>query len=174
MPPEFYWKPEGTGANVRLIVSKVNRTIADRQDLLRAVARRRAGYAISKAIKLGMLPKYKGKDLGGSLKWNFTMPPVLTVDAGYAGMDSREAYKLGMRNLTEILGEQGKTLEEHISERAREELAIREAMEKYDLPQSSFRMLTSNGNPPDQPMEDQNEAEPADDQEEDQPKSMKE
>ena len=159
MPPEYYWKPEGTGANVRMIVSKVNRTINDRQDLLRAVAKRRVGYAVSKAIKLGLLPKYKGKDLGGSLKWSFTLPPVLTVDAGYASQDTREAYKLGLKNLTEILGEQGKTLEQHIEERANEEMAIRMAMEKYDLPQSSFRMLTSNGNPPDQESEDAMETE---------------
>lgn len=150
MPPEYYWRPEGTGANVRLIVSKVNRTINDRQDLLRGAAKRRVGYAISKAIKIGILPKYKGSDLGGSLKWNFTLPPVLTVDSGYANSDSREAYKLGMKNLSEILAEQGKTLEDHIEQRAAEELAIRMAMEKYDLPQSSFRMLTSNGNPDDQ------------------------
>lgn len=155
MPPEYYWKPEGTGANVRMIVSKVNRTINDRQDLLRGAAKRRIGYAVSKAVKLGILPRYKGKDLGGSLKWSFTLPPVLTVDAGYANQDTREAYKLGLKNLTEILGEQGKTLEQHIEERAREEMAIRQAMEKYDLPQSSFRMLTSNGNPPDQMEEEE-------------------
>lgn len=159
MPPEYYWKPEGTGANVRLIISKVNRTINDRQDLIRSVALRRIGYAISKAIKIGILPKYKGADLGGSLKWNFTLPPVLTVDAGYANQDTREAYKLGMKNLTEILGEQGKTLEQHIEERAFEEMRIREAMEKYDLPQSSFRMLTKDGNPLDQQNEDQMENE---------------
>jgi hypothetical protein len=159
MPPEYYWKPEGTGANVRMIVSKVNRTINDRQDLLRAVAKRRVGYAISKAIKIGLLPKYKGSDLGGSLKWSFTLPPVLTVDAGYANQDTREAYKLGLKNLTEILGEQGKTLDQHIQERVTEEMAIRKAMEEYDLPASSFRMLTANGNPPDQESEGENEKE---------------
>ena len=59
-----------------------------------------------------------------------------------------------MKNLTEILGEQGKTLEQHIQERAMEELRIREAMEQYDLPQSSFRMLTKDGNPLDQTEEE--------------------
>jgi phage gpG-like protein len=161
MPPEYYWKPEGTGANVRLIISKVNRTINDRQDLIRSVARRRIGYAVSKAIKLGILPKYKGSDLGGSLRWNFTLPPVLTVDAGYANQDTREAYKLGLKNMTEILSEQGKTLEQHISERVNEELAIRQAMEEYDLPLSSFKMTTANGNPPDQEEEEMEDEEPA-------------
>jgi len=149
MPPEFYWKAEASGANTRVVIAKVNRTVADRQDVLRTAARRRVGYAISKAIKLGLLPKYKGDDIGGFLKWNFSMPPILTADAGYAGQDAREAYKLGMRNLTDILGEQGKNLEQHLDEREAEEIAIRERMQRSGLPESSFRILTPNGNPPD-------------------------
>lgn len=149
MPPEFYWDPSKIGgASVRMIISKVNRTVADRQDLLRSVARRRIGYAISKAIKLGILPEYQGSDLGGSLKWSFTMPPILTADAGYAGQDAREAYKLGMRNLSDILGEAGQSLDEHLDQREREELAIRERMQRSNLPESAFRILTPNGNPP--------------------------
>ena len=155
MPPEFYWKPEGSGANVRMVVTQVNRTVADRQDLMKQVAKRRIGYAISKAIKLGMLPKYKGSDQGGFLRWGFSMPPILTADAGYAGQDAREAYKLGMRTLTDILGEQGKSLEQHLDEREREEVAIRERMNRSGLPESSFRILTPNGNPPDQQQSDE-------------------
>jgi hypothetical protein len=148
MPPEFYWDPSKIGgASVRMIISKVNRTVADRQDLLRGVARRRVGYAISKAIKRGILPEYRGADLGGSLKWGFTMPPILTADAGYAGQDAREAYKLGMRNLSDILGEAGQSLDEHLDQREREELAIRERMQRSNLPESAFRILTPNGNP---------------------------
>lgn len=148
MPPEFYWDPSKIGgASVRMIISKVNRTVADRQDLLRGVARRRVGYAVSKAIKRGILPEYRGADLGGSLKWNFTMPPILTADAGYAGQDAREAYKLGMRNLSDILGEAGQSLDEHLDQREREELAIRERMQRSNLPESAFRILTPNGNP---------------------------
>jgi len=148
MPPEFYWDPSKIGgASVRMIISKVNRTVADRQDLLRSVARRRVGYAISKAVKLGILPAYQGADLGGSLKWGFTMPPILTADAGYAGQDAREAYKLGMRNLSDILGEAGQSLDEHLDQREREELAIRERMQRSNLPESAFRILTPNGNP---------------------------
>jgi hypothetical protein len=149
MPPEFYWKPEGTGANVRVIVQKVNKTIADRQSLLHRSAKRRVSFAVAKAIKLGLIPKYTGKDSGGMLKWNFSMPEKLTPDAGHASNDAREAYKLGLKTMTEILGESGRTLEKHLDEREAEELAIRERMQRSGLPESAFRVLLNTGNPPD-------------------------
>lgn len=154
MPYEFFWDPSKlSGPAVRQVISKVNRSVSDRQTLLRSVAKRRVGYAVSKAIKLGMLPPYPGSDLGGSLKWEFLYPPTLTIDQGYANQDAREAYKLGMRTLTDILSESGRTVEQMLDEREVEELAIRERMQRTGLPESSFRILTPNGNPPDQPQQ---------------------
>ena len=142
LPYEFFWDASKLGgASVRAMVSKVNRTVADRQDLMRPLARRRVGYAVSKAIKLGLLPAYRGTDLGGSLRWSFTTPPQITVDAGYANSDAREAYKLGMRTLTEILAEGGRTLADHLDEREREEIEIRTRMERSGLPESAFRNI---------------------------------
>jgi hypothetical protein len=154
MPYEFFWDPSKlSGPAVRQVISKVNRSVSDRQTLLRSVAKRRVGYAVSKAIKLGMLPPYPGSDIGGSLKWEFLYPPTLTIDQGYANQDAREAYKLGMRTLTDILSESGRTVEQMLDEREAEELAIRERMQRTGLPESSFRILTPNGNPPDQPQQ---------------------
>jgi capsid protein len=142
LPYEFFWDASKLGgASVRAMVAKVNRTVADRQDLIRPAAKRRVGYAVSKAIKLGILPQYRGNDLGGSLKWSFTTPPQVTVDAGYANADAREAYKLGMRTLTEILAEGGRTLTDHLDEREREEVEIRTRMERSGLPESAFRVI---------------------------------
>jgi hypothetical protein len=142
LPYEFFWDASKLGgASVRAMVAKVNRTVSDRQDLLRPAARRRVGYAVSKAVKLGILPPYRGTDLGGSLKWGFTTPPTVTVDAGYANADAREAYKLGMRTLTEILAEGGRTLGDHLDEREREEIEIRTRMERSGLPESAFRVI---------------------------------
>lgn len=143
LPYEFFWDASKLGgASVRAMVAKVNRTVQDRQDLLRPAARRRVGYAVSKAVKLGILPPYRGTDLGGSLKWGFTTPPTVTVDAGYANADAREAYKLGMRTLTEILAEGGRTLGDHLDEREREEIEIRTRMERSGLPESAFRVIS--------------------------------
>jgi hypothetical protein len=142
LPYEFFWDASKLGgASVRAMVAKVNRTVADRQDLIRPLARRRIGYAVSKAIKIGLLPEYRGADLGGSLRWGFTTPPQITVDAGYANSDAREAYKLGMRTLTEILAEGGRTLGDHLDEREREEIEIRTRMERSGLPESAFRVI---------------------------------
>lgn len=152
LPYEFFWDASKLGgASVRAMVAKVNRTVADRQDLIRPVARRRIGYAVSKAIKLGVLPEYRGPDLGGSLRWGFTTPPQITVDAGYANSDAREAYKLGMRTLTEILAEGGRTLGDHLDEREREEIEIRTRMERSGLPESAFRVIPGAPQPQPEP-----------------------
>jgi hypothetical protein len=150
LPVEWFWKNENGGADVRATTEKVNRIVKDRQDVLRMHAKRVIGYVVSKAIKLGLIDPYPGSDLGGSLKWEFLYPPTITVDSGYANADAREAYKLGMRTLTDILAESGRTVEQMLNEREQEELQIRERMQRSGLPESSFRILTPNGNPPDQ------------------------
>jgi hypothetical protein len=147
LPVEWFWKNENGGADVRATTEKVNRIVKDRQDVLRMHAKRVIGYVVSKAIKLGQLPAYKGKDAGGFLRWGFTTPPVLTVDAGRVSSAQLEAYKTGMVNMTEIAGEGGKTLDEHLDEREAEMLNIRSRCERTGLPFSDFVLQTPNGNP---------------------------
>jgi hypothetical protein len=146
-PPEFFWKPaEASGANSRMVVEQVNRKIARTQHILKAACKRRIGYFVSKAIKLGQLPPYKGKDKGGFLKWTFTRPPILTLDQGYANSAALDAYRAGLRTMTEIVGEGGHTLEQHLDLREKEGIAIRERMERSDLPLECFVTFTPNGN----------------------------
>jgi hypothetical protein len=147
LPVEWFWKNENGGADVRATTEKVNRIVKDRQDVLRMHAKRVIGYVVSKAIKLGQLPAYKGKDTGGFLRWGFTTPPVLTVDAGRVSSAQLDAYKAGMINMTEIAGEGGKTLDEHLDEREAEMLNIRSRCERTGLPFSDFVLQTPNGNP---------------------------
>jgi uncharacterized Fe-S cluster-containing radical SAM superfamily enzyme len=78
------------------------------------------GYAISKAIKSGILPAYKGADEGGFLKWDFTLPPKFSIDLGRDSAARREDYKLGFKNLSEVIAEQGQVLEQHMDARERE------------------------------------------------------
>ena len=150
LPVEWFWKNDNGGADVRATTEKVNRIVKDRQDVLRLNAKRAIGYVVSKAIKLGQLPAYRGTDAGGFLKWNFTTPPILSVDAGRVSKAQLEAYRAGMITMGEIVGEGGKTLDQHLDEREQEALAIRERMKRSGLPLSDFVMLTPNGNPPDQ------------------------
>ena len=70
-PYSLVWKPDGmNGVQERSVIEDARALIRDRQDLLEANARRIIGYAVSKAMKLGILPAYKGKDVGGFFKWN--------------------------------------------------------------------------------------------------------
>ena len=146
-PPEFFWKPGVGGADTRMVVEQVNRKIQRTQHLLKTACRRRIGYAVSKAIKLGQLPPYKGADAGGFLKWTFTVPAILTVDQGYANRSAIDAYRAGLRTMTDIVGEGGHTLEQHLDLREKEALAMRERMDRSGLPLDAFITLTPNGNP---------------------------
>ena len=103
-------------------------------------------------MELGILPPYQGEDAskGGAYQFRFTEPARLTADAGYANRDAIDAYRAGMRSMTDILASGSKTLEEHLDEIEREEIAIRERMERSGLTRDVFGLLTPNGNPPTQ------------------------
>lgn len=128
-PYSLCWKSDGAnGTAERSEIEKARTSIKDRQDLLEPKAKRAVGYAVSKAIKLGILPEYKGKDKGGFLRWGFTKPAKFSIDNGRDGESRRRDYLLGVRNLTDILGENGETLEAHLNERA-EEVALRKQIQ---------------------------------------------
>jgi capsid protein len=122
-PFELTWDASKLGgANVRMLVMRAMRSVEDRQDLLRPVARRVVGYAVAKAIKNGILPP---NDEWYS--WGFGLPARMTVDYGRDGNSVREDYKLGLRNLGEILAEEGKPLAQHIAARAAENEMLKAA-----------------------------------------------
>jgi capsid protein len=121
-PYELLWDAKNArGANIRAIVARAARTVEDRQDTLRYAARRMVGYAVATAIKKGILPFSEDW-----WKWNFTMPPHISVDAGYDAQADREDYKMGLKNLSQILGKFGIDVEEHLRQRAAEKVLARE------------------------------------------------
>jgi capsid protein len=66
------------GAAMRIIVEKINRTLLRRKAMVEGVCRRIHGYAISKAIKLGLLPMNDEW-----WKWEYQLGPQLTADKMY-------------------------------------------------------------------------------------------
>jgi hypothetical protein len=102
-----------SGTNSRLVIGQAMRAVQDRQELFRPIAKRILGYAVSKLIKLGRLPESKDW-----FRWDFTLPPRLSVDAGRDRVANQNDYKLGLVNLTDILEEQGLDLDQHLYERA--------------------------------------------------------
>lgn len=121
-PYSMVWKPDGSNGTVqRSDLNKAKMSVADRQSLLDGHAKRLLGYAVSVMLKEELIPPYPGKDKGGFLKWGFTKPAKITIDEGRDSASRREDFKMGLRNLTSIVEEEGeKTLEEHLYQRARE------------------------------------------------------
>lgn len=115
-PYSLCWKPDGmNGTQERSEIEKARASILDRQDLIMPVAQRVVGYAIAKAAKLGLLPMSPEW-----YQWTFTLPPKFSIDNGRDGQSRREDYKLGHRNLRDILGEQGLDYDQHTAQRDRE------------------------------------------------------
>lgn len=109
-PFELTWDSAKLGgANVRLLIAKAMRAVEDRQDLLRPVAKRCVGYAVAKAIKEGLLPPSDEW-----YKWRFTMPARMTADYGRDAKADLADYQAGLRSMTDILGEEGIDLDQHI------------------------------------------------------------
>lgn len=121
-PYSFVWKREGSGTDNRGDQELARASVLDRQATLRYPATRMCGYAVSKAIKLKLLPPYPGKDAGGQLKWGHTLPPLISIDSRGDRQEDRADYILGRINLTDMLARDGKTLEPHLRRRAQEEI----------------------------------------------------
>ena len=109
-PYELTWDASKLGgANVRLLIAKAMRAVEDRQDLLRPVAKRCVGYAVAKAIKSGLL-----EPSDEWYKWRFTMPARMTADYGRDAKADLADYQAGLKSMTDILGEEGIDLDDHI------------------------------------------------------------
>ena len=149
-PPEFGWDMSKLGgASARIILEQVNRVTSERHAYLSAFCKRRCAFAVARFVELGILPPYTGPDAnrGGAYQFRFTEPARLTADSGYANRDAIDAYRAGMRSMTDILASGSKTLEEHLDEVEREELEIKKRVERSGLTRDVFGLLTPNGNP---------------------------
>ena len=149
-PPEFGWDMSKLGgASARIVLEQVNRITSERHAYLAAFCKRRCAFAVARFVEMGILPEYRGTDRnrGGAYQFRFTEPARLTADSGYASRDAIEAYRAGMRSMTDILASGSKTLEEHLDEVEREELEIKKRVERSGLTRDVFGLLTPNGNP---------------------------
>ena len=113
-PYELTWKKDGiNGTTIRNIQATARMKVEKRQDVLRGPAIRMVGWAIAKAIKIGQLPPSEDW-----FRWDFTMPPKVSIDPGRDSKSMIEEYKIGLTNRTTIMQEMGKTYEDVIRERA--------------------------------------------------------
>lgn len=119
-PYSLSWKSENLkGPAERSQIELARVTIMDRQDLLSRVALRQIRYALAKAMKSGIIAKSSDW-----WRWTFTMPAKFSIDHGRDGISRREDYLLGLRNMSDILGELGGNLETHSAQRKSEISAL--------------------------------------------------
>ena len=167
-PYELYWKSgEVNAALVRNIQERARMSVEDRQDVIKSPALFQVRYAVAKAIKAGILPTPKSPS--DWWKFDFIMPRKFSIDPGREAQQRREDYRIGLRNRTGIISEEGGgDLADFDHERItevfdREEaIAAEEARRGIQIDRRLFYMLTPNempdpaqdptlSNPPTQP-----------------------
>jgi hypothetical protein len=154
-PASMVYKATGQGTAERNDIGKAVRAIKDRQSILDRIAKWRVTRALVWAMKEGRIPQS-----ADWYNWTFTKPASLTIDDGRSSREKIEKLKMGILNHTDLVGEEGKSLEEHLLERGNEIVIrekIRAQLEKehgITIDPRYFMMLTPN----EQPIQNQNES----------------
>jgi hypothetical protein len=150
-PMALSWKGNAAGGGTaeRNAIGMAVRAVKDRQSILDKIAKWRVTRAIAWAMSSGRLPQSQDW-----YSWGFTKPPSLTIDDGRSSKEKIEKLKMGILNQTDLIGEEGKSLDEHLNERgeeiAKRELKRQEMEKKYkiEIDPRYFMMLTPNEQPP--------------------------
>lgn len=161
-PVELVGKAEGiNGTTIRNIQARARSSVEARQDVLRRPAQRIISWACAKAIKLGILPASEDW-----YRWEFTMPPKLSIDPRNDSKTQIEEYKIGGINMTGILQEKGKTHAEHIRERCNEiverkliKAEVEAANPGVEIDDRELQMLTPNDQEEETPTTQSNDTE---------------
>ena len=143
-PIEASWDMSSlNGAAVRAVTSQAARSTKSRQAVLEP--------PFKSALLHGVAGLIDSKDIPMTADWwawGFTKPARWSVDVGRDAQQARADYIIGHRNLTGILEEQGRTTEEHLRERAAEEVMKQNIADEYGIDSRRLGLLTPNGNDP--------------------------
>jgi hypothetical protein len=107
-PVAMVWSATGQGTAERKEIELARRTVKDRQATLRVVAKRCIGYATQKLKKLGRIGESEDW-----WRWDFNMPPVITIDDGRISKAMLELWRAGVISDEDILSDLGKDEEDY-------------------------------------------------------------
>jgi hypothetical protein len=130
------------GASMRVVVEKINRTIEKNQRLIEKAMRRIDGYALSKAIKLGLLP-----DDPDWWKWEYQGPSRVTADAKYDDDIDRERLKMGGLTYRDWYAKRGMWWEDEVRQRIAEQKFIEAECIVAGVDINKVQQMTPNGTP---------------------------
>ena len=95
------------GASLRIIIDKINRVLSRRRRMLKKAARRIHGYALAKAMKIGLLPWNDDW-----WKWIYQTSGKLTADAQYDSSVSVQGLANVIVSPQRVCGERGEYWED--------------------------------------------------------------
>ena len=107
---------ESRGANIRVTVEKINRTVAKQFGVLEKIAIRKVGYALGTAVARGELPP------GEWYALDFPSPPEMTPDKYHEMQEAREDYKMGFGTIQNTLARRGYHWRDDIREQRDEDM----------------------------------------------------
>jgi capsid protein len=115
-PFALAWKPEGMNSVIEHAeLMKAERAVQDRQSVIEPHARAVLAWASARAMERGDIPRFEQW-----WKWSFSKPPRISVSFAKDGRELRAQFEEGHITETQMQGWQGRRLEDHLRERARD------------------------------------------------------
>jgi hypothetical protein len=104
------------GAQMRVVVEKINKRLAYLRDrLLYPTLRRLDGYRVAKAQKLGLLPSSDEW-----MRWEYISPAQVTADRKYDSDVAIAEFRAGFRTMADVCARNGEWAEDVLKRRKRE------------------------------------------------------
>ena len=130
LPMEFVWDSSKIGgAGVRSMVGQVTRAIERRQRVLYRPALQCLLYAVASYIKRGDIPAAVDW-----YEWDFSLPPLYSVDMGRDSQNRREDFAVGVRSMSAILAEESINIRDHLNTRAQDYLVAKQISDEKGVP----------------------------------------
>lgn len=130
LPMEFVWDSSKIGgAGVRSMVGQVQRTVENRQHVLYGPAMQMLLYGVSSYMQRGDIPF-----AADWFKWDFSLPPLYSVDMGRDSQNRREDFAVGIRSLRSILAEDSIDVRDHLQQRADDYILARDIAAQRGIP----------------------------------------
>lgn len=130
LPMEFVWDSSKIGgAGVRSMVGQVQRAVERRQRVLYRPAMQCLLYAVASYMQRGDIPR-----TADWWSWDFSLPPLYSVDMGRDSQNRREDFAVGIRSLRSILAEESIDVRDHLQQRADDYMLAREIAQERGIP----------------------------------------
>lgn len=131
------------GAQMRIVVAKINKTLKHyRSALLEPACRRITGYRIAKAIKNKQLPENDEW-----FKWSFVGAADLTADEKYSSDVSVQELRAGLTDEQTEIGKRGEWWQDVIERKIEVEKYLQQRCKAEGVDANRIVLLTPNGNP---------------------------